>query len=253
MNLITRSIPICQKFINKRERLEKFPVNDNNVQHETQNYCLERRAMENLLKDIFIVTATLFFIVDPVGAVPSFLALTAEDDQSKRRTTARKASTYCFVILIVFCLTGKYIFRIFGIGLPAFRIAGGVVLGLVGLDMLRAYRTTQEGKIEFLEAAEKDDVAVTPLAIPMLAGPGALSTVMMFSAPELSVKKAITVCAGIFATCCLTYIVLSLANKINGLLGKTGTRILTRIMGLIILAVAAQYFLDGLKEAKLLD
>lgn len=207
--------------------------------------------MENILKNIFVITATLFFIVDPIGAVPSFLALTAESDHARRELTARKASVYCFAILVTFCLTGKYIFRLFGIGLPAFRIAGGVVLGLVGLDMLRAYRTTQEGRIEFLEAAEKDDIAVTPLAIPMLAGPGALSTVMMFSAPELTIQRALIVCTGIFFTCCFTYLVLRLANKINRLLGKTGTRILTRIMGLIILAVAAQYFLDGVKEAGL--
>ncbi len=207
--------------------------------------------MENFLKDTFIVTATLFFIVDPVGAVPSFLALTAEADQSKRELTARKASTYCFLILVTFCLAGKYIFKLFGIGLPAFRIAGGVVLGLVGLDMLRAYRTTQEGKIELVEAAEKDDIAVTPLAIPMLAGPGALSTVMMLSTPALSPARAIVVCTGIFFTCLSTYFVLRMANKINKLLGKTGVRILTRIMGLIILAVAAQYFIDGLKGANL--
>ncbi len=207
--------------------------------------------MGTVLKEIFTISVTLFFIVDPIGAVPSFLALTADDHQEKREITARKASIYCCLILVFFSLAGKYVFELFGIGFPAFRIAGGVVLGLVGLDMLRAHRTTQEGKVEFIEAAEKDDIAVTPLAIPMLAGPGALSTVMMFSAPVLSPGKAVIVVTGIFLTCFFTYVVLRTANTINRLLGKTGTRILTRIMGLIILAVAAQYFLDGLKGAGL--
>src|SRR6202789_1568099 len=127
-----------------------------------------------------LALSSIFFLVDPFAALPTFLAVTAGQDDAKRRKTARKASLTAFVVLTTFAVAGSFIFKMFGITLPAFEIAGGVILLLIGLDMLEAKRSpTQESSGETAEAASKDDVGIVPLGIPMLAGPGAITSVMV--------------------------------------------------------------------------
>src|SRR6201995_4940344 len=123
---------------------------------------------------------SIFFLVDPFAALPTFLAVTAGEDDAKRRKTARKASLTAFVVLTTFAVAGSFIFKMFGITLPAFEIAGGVILLLIGLDMLEAKRSpTQESSGETEAAAAKDDAGIVPMGIPMLAGPGAITSVMV--------------------------------------------------------------------------
>ncbi len=127
-----------------------------------------------------LALSSIFFLVDPFAALPTFLAVTQGQDSAKRARTARKASLTAFVILSAFAIAGTYIFRLFGITLPAFEIAGGVILLLIGLDMLEAKRSpTQESSDETVAAATKDDVGIVPMGIPMLAGPGAITSVMV--------------------------------------------------------------------------
>src|ERR1700728_1889043 len=127
-----------------------------------------------------LALSSIFFLVDPFAALPTFLAVTAGQDPARRVRTARKASLTAFVILTVFAIAGTYIFRVFGITLPAFEIAGGIILLLIGLDMLQAKRSpTQESSPETQAAASKDDAGIVPMGIPMLAGPGAITSVMV--------------------------------------------------------------------------
>src|SRR6202012_5505445 len=127
-----------------------------------------------------LALSSIFFLVDPFAALPTFLAVTEGQDTVRRRRTARKGSLTALVILTVFGIAGTYIFRLFGITLPAFEISGGIILLLIGLDMLEAKRSaTQESPDETNAAAQKDDVGIVPMGIPMLAGPGSITTVMV--------------------------------------------------------------------------
>src|SRR5579871_5904096 len=133
-----------------------------------------------LLQFSLIAFTSLFVLVDPVAAVPAFLAMTRGSNRSQRRRMAARAAWTCLVVLLTFSLAGTLIFKLFGITLAAFRIAGGVILGMIGLDMLKARRSpTKETPGETEEGAEKEDVGIIPLGIPMLAGPGSISSVMV--------------------------------------------------------------------------
>src|ERR1700710_3112835 len=130
-----------------------------------------------------LTLSSIFFLVDPFAALPTFLAVTADQDEAKRVRTARKASLTALVLLSAFAAAGQFIFRIFGITLPAFEIAGGIILLLIGLDMLAAKRSpTQEASGDTEEAATKEDAGIVPLGIPMLAGPGSVTSVMVLVA-----------------------------------------------------------------------
>ena len=127
-----------------------------------------------------LALSSIFFLVDPFAALPTFLAVTAGADARRRRGMAWKASLTALVVLSGFAVAGQYIFRMFGITLPAFEIAGGIILLLIGLDMLEAKRSaTQESSEEATEAASKEDAGIVPLGIPMLAGPGSITSVMV--------------------------------------------------------------------------
>ena len=133
-----------------------------------------------LVRFSVLALSSIFFLVDPFAAIPSFLAITQSVDPARRKRMARKAALTCFIVLTSFALAGQVIFRMFGITLPAFEIAGGLILLLIGLDMLEAKRSpTQEASGDTEEGAAKEDAGIVPLGIPMLAGPGAISSVMV--------------------------------------------------------------------------
>jgi len=215
------------------------------------------KAMNADLKDILqfslVSLSSVFFIVDPLAAIPSFLVMTAEDSDSKRRRMARQASWTCFLVLSIFSLAGTLIFKLFGITLPAFKIAGGLVLFLVAMDMLQARRSgTQEVTEERLEGATKEEVGVTPMGIPMLAGPGAISTVMVLIDQSRNWWQAIPVFAAIAITAVTSYFVLAGASRVRRFLGETGIRILMRLMGLVLTAIAVQFVLNGFMDLHIL-
>jgi multiple antibiotic resistance protein len=198
-----------------------------------------------------LALSSIFFLVDPFAALPTFLAVTAGQDDGKRRKTARKASLTAFVVLTTFAVAGSFIFKMFGITLPAFEIAGGVILLLIGLDMLEAKRSpTQESSGETAEAASKDDVGIVPLGIPMLAGPGAITSVMVLvgQAPRLMSWEMGAIVGSIAITAAICYVVLGGAARVARLMGETGIRILVRIMGLLLVALAVQYFVNGMVD-----
>ncbi len=199
-----------------------------------------------------LALSSIFFLVDPFAALPTFLAVTEGQDSAKRLRTARKASLTAFVILSGFALVGTYLFRLFGITLPAFEIAGGIILLLIGLDMLAAKRSpTQESSGETMEAATKDDVGIVPMGIPMLAGPGAITSVMVLVGQahrSAGYWQMAAIFGAIALTAVICYLVLGSATRVESALGDTGIRILIRVMGLLLVALAVQYFVNGLAD-----
>jgi len=204
------------------------------------------------LQDLFLIFTSVLFIVDPLTAVPTFLAMTARDPPQVRRLMARRGAWTCAITLTAFALGGSLIFRLFGITIGAFKIAGGVLIGLNALDMVQARRSQQrETAVEKAEGIEKEDVGIMPLGVPMLAGPGAISTVMVLAGASKSVVTTAGVYVAIALTAFLTYITLAAAPRVEAQLGQTGMRILTRLMGLVLCAIAVQFIIDGIKMAGL--
>ncbi len=142
--------------------------------------ALNELSKAPIMRFSVLALSSIFFLVDPFAAIPSFLAITEGADPVRRKRMARKAALTCFIVLTSFAVAGQLIFRLFGITLPAFEMAGGLILLLIGLEMLQAKRSaTQETTGDTEEASHKEDAGIVPLGIPMLAGPGAISTVMV--------------------------------------------------------------------------
>lgn len=145
--------------------------------------------MDSYAQFALVTFASVLFIVDPIAVVPTYLVITQNQTTEQRRATALRSCRAATLILVVFALAGSRIFGLFGITMPAFRIAGGLILWLVAVDMLHCSRSTQEGAAEISEDQAKDDVAVTPLAMPILNGPGAISTMMVLSGQLVPVGR----------------------------------------------------------------
>jgi multiple antibiotic resistance protein len=205
--------------------------------------------MDELGRFALVAFTSILFIVDPVAAIPTYLVITQQETAVERQRTARRACLAMTVLLVVFGATGTMLFRAFGITLAAFRTAGGLILWFVAMDMLQGERRTQEGRDEVYEGQIKEDVALTPLAIPMLAGPGAISTVIVVAGQAHGVAQSGVVYASIVLTGLISYVSLRLGEPLLRRLGKTGIRVVTRIMGLILAAVAVQFVFSGVREA----
>jgi multiple antibiotic resistance protein len=195
--------------------------------------------------------ASVLFVVDPLGALPAYLAMTEGDDPPKRRRTAGRAALTATLVLALFAVGGNAILRLFGLTMPALQVAGGVILFLVALDMIQARRPTQEGPGEVREGIEKADVAITPLAVPMLAGPASLSTVTMLSGRAATAAETAAVFAAVLVTGVAIYLTLRLAEPLHRVLGRTGIHVFSRVLSLVLAAIAAQFILDGLRQAEL--
>ena len=191
---------------------------------------------------------SLFIIVDPIAAVPAFLAMTVRDSFADRLRTARTACLVAVGILTGFGLAGPSLFRILGITMPAFQIAAALVLLLVALDMLRAQRSpVQETAEETAEGVAKDDVAITPLAMPMLAGPGALSTMILLDGQANTLSQHVVLYGCLAAVGAASYLTFSLAGRGAEWLNPIAIKIIARLMGLLLAAVAIQFIFNAIK------
>ena len=196
-----------------------------------------------------LALSSIFFLVDPFAALPTFLAITEGADPVRRRKVAGKGALTALIVLGTFAFTGEAIFRLFGITLPAFELAGGIILLLIGLDMLQAKRSaTQEAAGDTVAAAEKEDAGIVPLGVPMLAGPGAITSVMVLVGQVQSHWQMAAILISIALTALICYLVLGHSGVVVRVLGETGIRILVRVMGLLLVALAAQYFVNGLAD-----
>ncbi len=200
---------------------------------------------------VLLAFSSLCVIVDPLATIPAFLAMTPEDTPQQRIKMARLACTVTAGVLIGFAIGGKWLFKYLGITIPAFQIAASVVLLLVALDMLRAKRSrVQETTEETAAGVEKTDIAIAPLAIPMLAGPGAISTAILLhnQAANPIQQGALYLC--ILAVCLATYFILRLSARGAEWLSPIALNITTRIMGLLLMAVAIQFMLNALAQIR---
>ena len=199
-----------------------------------------------VLSFTFSTLTTLLLVVDAPAAVPLFLSMTESDTAEHKRRTANRASLAAGIVLAAFGAAGGVIFRVIGVSLGAFRIAGGVLLFLLAIDMLRAQRSRQRtSPEEEAEGADRPDVSIFPLAIPMLAGPGATSTVMVLVSRAHHVWQYIVVFAAIAVTSLTTLGLLRSGLRVERRLGQTGMNVLQRVMGLILAATAVQFVVDG--------
>jgi multiple antibiotic resistance protein len=203
-----------------------------------------------------VALATFFATIGPLDVAAIFAALTAADDPSRKRSMAVRGVLIGGVILLVFALMGELVLRSFGISLAALRTAGGILLLLIGIDMVfaRSSGGTSTTKEEEREAMAKTDIAVVPLATPLIAGPGAMGAAILLMADASGnlIRQAVVV-GSLLTIVLLTLVLLLLANKVHKLLGVTGMHVVTRVFGVLLCALAVQFFFDGIGQSGLLD
>ncbi len=200
---------------------------------------------------ILLASSSLFVIIDPLATVPAFLAMTPTDTPAQRIRMAGLACWIAAGVLIGFAIGGTYIFKFLGITMPAFQLAASIVLLLVSLDMLRAQRSRVQETIEETAAGiEKTDIAVAPLAIPMLAGPGAISTAILLHHQATDFAQELALYGSILTVCLASYLILRLSARGAQWLSPIAMNITVRIMGLLLAAVAIQFMLNAVKQIK---
>jgi len=193
-----------------------------------------------------LCVSSLIAMLNPLAAGPMFLALTSDQSAERRRATLLRAMVTVLVILFTFALLGRAIFQTFGITIHAFRIAGGFILFGIGMDMLQAKRSRVKAtEEEEREGMEKEEVGITPLGVPMIAGPGSITTVMVLMTQAETPAHAGVLLAAIALVVALCWLVLSTAHRITVFFGQTGLNVMTRIMGLLVSVIAVQFVIDG--------
>jgi multiple antibiotic resistance protein len=196
-----------------------------------------------------LAASSLFVIVDPLGTAPAFLAMTPNDSSEQRLRTARLACCAAAAILLAFALAGTSLFKIFGITMPAFEIAASIVLLIIALDMLRVQRSrVRQTSEETRAGVEKTDIAITPLAVPMLAGPGAISTTILLQNQAATIPQHLALLGCILAVLVVSYWIFRLATRGARWLNPIAMSIAIRVMGLLLAAVAIQFLLNAIKE-----
>ena len=194
--------------------------------------------------------ATLFVTIDPIGLMPIFLGLTSGMSRRDRNEIALRACVIAAVLLIVFTLFGSFILSVFGITLPAFRVAGGLLLFAIAVEMVFEKRQErQESAAERALSAEQiRSIAVFPLALPLIAGPSAISATILLTGSFDAVAGTLAVSAMVVAICALTFAIFVASSRIDRILGETGRMILTRLLGVLLAALAVQFVADGVKR-----
>ena len=207
-----------------------------------------------LFEYVLLAASSLFVIIDPIATIPAFLAMTLSDTPAQRVKMAGFACIVAAGVLVAFAFFGKYIFSLLGITIPAFQMAGSIILLLVALDMLRARRSTVKETPEEKDAGTiKEDIAVTPLAVPMLAGPGAISTVILLHNRAANCPQQVALVFCILAICAASYFIFVFAVKGTKWINPIMLRLVERLMGLLLAAIAIQFFLNALKELKVIS
>ena len=189
---------------------------------------------------------SLLAILNPLSTVPMYVALTASFDRERRANTVRRAILTAFCVMVAFALAGHYILTFFGITTHAFQIAGGIIFFAIGGDMLQARRsrvkTTEEEETEY---AAKEDIAIIPLGMPSLAGPGTITTVIALESQAKSWGESVSIYVAILLVSLIAWAVLAAAPFVLRRLGQTGMNIFTRIMGLLVMVIGAQFVING--------
>jgi multiple antibiotic resistance protein len=187
-------------------------------------------------------------IINPLSAGPTFLAITAGDSEARRREQARKGCFYMVAILVSFLIGGTFIMNFFGISIPGLRIAGGILLTGIGMDMLLARKAAakSEDKAEREAALKKSDISFSPLAMPMLSGPGSIAVTLGFTSLATDWVDYVAIIAGIVCVALLTYVVLRLSSRMVQFIGPVGVNAMTKIMGFLIMCMGVQFVVNGI-------
>ena len=214
------------------------------------NGDLQGSALIIAYAGLFIASFTsLFSIVNPLAAMPVFLSLTSNYTPKDRTQTAKKATLYMFSVLIVFLLAGTYILNFFGISLSGIRIAGGLIIMRSGYSMLNPQTSGKKLNEEDERAAlEKEDISFSPLALPLLSGPGSIAVVIGFASQANGVADYLINGLSIFAVVLCSYIFLRLAPAVVKAIGQNGLSVMTRLMGFLVMAISVQFILSGITQ-----
>ena len=202
--------------------------------------------MEDLLPFALLCFTSFFTLTNPLGTMPVFLTMTNGMNDHERKAIVRRATIVSFITLMVFTFSGQFLFKFFGISSNGFRIAGGFIIFKIGFDMLQARYSNAKLKEEEVKTYA-DDKSITPLAIPMLCGPGAIANAIMLmdDASTLSLKGTLI---GIIALVYfITFLILQASTRLVRILGETGNNVMMRLMGLILMVIAVECFVSGLK------
>ena len=204
--------------------------------------------MENLdLSFILLSFSSLFTLLNPIGTAPIVLSLTESLNPEEYNKVIKKSICVACLILLLFAIMGKIIFTFYGITVYAFKIAGGILFLRIGINMLEAkVSRTKSTPKESEEASGNDDIALTPIGIPLIAGPGAITSVMILAAQAISFNQKVIFYLNIIITLLITFMILKLGKKLTQKLGTAGLRVIERIMGMILMVVAIQFIIDGL-------
>lgn len=189
---------------------------------------------------------SFFTLINPLGTMPVFMSMTADLTVDERNKTAKKASVVSFFTIIAFAVTGQLLFNFFGISVNSFRVVGGVIFFIMGMDMLQA----RLGHVKIKDDEVKKyitDISVTPLAIPMICGPGAITNAIVLMEDATTFLKKSVLLVSISLIMMLTYFILYSSSRLIKLLGQTGINVMMRIMGLIVMVIAVEFFFSGLK------
>lgn len=201
-----------------------------------------------MLTSLLASFAALFVVIDPLATTPLFVSLTSDLTGAERARTARRAVVIAAGILLLFALGGARLLDLLGIGLPAFRIAGGLLLLLLSLDMVMVRQSGLRATVprEDEESTQRADVSVFPLAIPLIAGPGALTTIVLLMGEATSVAEQVSILAVLACVLVISLACLLGSARVLALLGITGVNVVTRLSGILTAALAVQFILDGL-------
>ena len=206
---------------------------------------------EGLVSYVFLSFGSLFAILSPFATIPTFLTMTQGNSPEERTRMAQRACIVAALVLFAFSLVGLSILGLFRVTVPAFQIAGGLVILRVAFQMLQGERSTKVTSEEQREGIQKEDISITPLAVPFLAGPGTITTAILLSSQAATWLHILILLAGIVIVYAGTFILFRFASYYLHLISETAFKIVARLMGLLLVSIAVQFILDGLQASGL--
>ena len=202
--------------------------------------------METIIPYALLCFTSFFTLTNPLGTMPVFLTMTNGLSDDERKHIMKRATIVSFVILIAFTLCGQFLFKFFGISTNGFRIAAGFIILKIGYDMLQARYSNAKLKDDEIKAYV-NDISITPLSIPMLCGPGAIANGIILMSDATTIELKVTLITMIAIVYGISYIVLRLSTRLVNIIGETGNNVMMRLMGLILMVIAVECFVGGLK------
>lgn len=203
--------------------------------------------MEELSNFWLLAFSSFFALINPLGVMPVYLSLTSELSDRERIHVATKSIIVAFLVILFFAMTGQFLFRFFHISVHSLRVVGGIIFFFIGMDMLQARLSKMEVKDTELKQKYMTDISITPMAIPILCGPGAITNAMILMEDAVNYQQQITLLSAVITVMLITYLGLLGANRIVRFLGDTINTVIMRLMGLIIMVIAVEFFFAGIK------